>query len=419
MTQGGIGVAEHNFNAPFTRRMKRTHTILLPEMLEYHSPFLKAAFEGSGYRFEIMDTKTGLKNRALKYVSGDCCYPGILIVGQMLEILEENRFPADQIAFMEPQAGGACRAGNYYHTMIRTLKKCGHEQIPVISLNFKGQEKHPGFRITPRLLFSAIAAVCYGDLVMMLYHQVKPYEKNVGMTDEVKERMEQELMGQIQSHRGISRRQRRENYRKILDAFAAVPVTDEPKKKVGVTGEIYIKFSNLGNHHLEKFLEKQNCQCVMGGFINYAIYVMDSELTNYKLQSGFPGGVRVYEGIIGYLERLQRELYAEVEKYGRFSCDLPFSALKERAKDLIGYECITGDGWLIAAEAVQAIEKGCKHMLIVHPFGCLVSHVCERGILKKMRQKFPGVNIQSIEYDYDSSDALRESRIMLGLSDWR
>ncbi len=408
-------MTEKTSQAHFTRKMKKTHTILLPQMLEYHSCFLKAAFEGSGYHFDVMHGSKKLKDRALKYINHDYCYPGVLIVGQVLEVLEEKSYPADQIAFMEPQAGGACRAGNYYQTIIHVLKKCGQEQIPVISLNFRGQERHSGFRITPKLLSAAAAAVCFGDLIMCLYQQVKPYECRAGETDRVRHRLEQEVTERIRRHRGIHGRSRRAVYRRIIDAFADIAVRREEKKKIGITGEIYVKFSSLGNHNLENFLTEHNCQCMMGGFINYAIYVMDSERSCWQLNHSDKFLLKGYDMVLGYLKKVQEELYQEIECGGRFQADLPFDRLKKKAEDMIGYHCMTGDGWLVAAEVGAAVEMGCKNVLILHPFGCLVSHVCERGIVKKLRMRYPGVNIQTIEYDYDSSDVLRESRILLGL----
>ena len=404
--------------ALFTKSMKRTHTILLPQMLEYHSVFLKAAFEGSGYRFEVMDGSGGLQDKSLKYISSDYCYPTVLIIGQVLEILERGIYSPDRIAFMEPQAGGACRAGNIYNIIIRTLEKCGQSQVPVISLNFRGQESHPGFRITPRLLMAAIAAVCYGDLVMSLYHQVKPYECEEGAADRVREAVEAELTAQIKSHRGLSGKKRRENYRYVLEHFASVVTHKAQKKKVGVTGEIYMKFSSLGNHNIEKFLDNQGCECVMGGFVNYAIYVMDSERSIGGITNASLAERKACDFVLSYLEKIQNELYAEVSAYGRFQMDMSFQKMKRTAEKIIGESCITGDGWLIAAEVADAIEKGCKHVLILHPFGCLVSHVCERGILKKLKELYPDVNIQTVEYDYDSSKTLQESRILLGISDF-
>ena len=399
--------------ASFTRKMKKTHTILLPQMLEYHSPFLQAAFEASGYHFEVLQGGMRLKERALRCINNDYCYPGILIVGQMLEALQEGRYQADRVAFMEPQAGGACRAGNYYQVIIRAMNRSGYGQVPVISLNYKGQEKHPGFQITPGLFLDAVRAVCYGDLILSLYQQVKPYERETGSADRVRTELETELMEQIRTHKGGTRRNA---YRYILKAFGDIPVREESRQKVAIAGEIYIKYCSLGNHGLEKHLDRLGCQCLMGGFINYAIYVLDSDYRACMIDTVNPVLKGGYVLALRWLKKVQRELYREVERYGRFEMDPPFDEMKRLAAELVGSDCITGDGWLVAAEAAAAVERGCRNVLIVHPFGCLVSHVCERGILKRLKAKYPQVNFQTVEYDYDSSDALRESRIMLGLA---
>lgn len=401
----------------FTKAMKKTHTILLPQMLEYHSPFLQAAFEGSGYRFAVMQGGKSLKNKAHRYINSDYCYPGVLIVGQFLDALENGKYPPDKIAFMEPQAGGACRAGNYYHVIRNTMKKCGHAQVPVISLNYKGMEKQPGFRITPRLFLNAMAAVCFGDLVMSLYQQVKPYECRKGETDGVRGELEASLAARLR--KGCLRKKGRlAAYRHILERFGQIPVSRQPKKRVGISGEIYIKFSSLGNHRLEDYLDRQNCQIFMGSFVNYCIYVLDSDYRSYMADRTRPVLGAGYEAALGYLKRVQGEMYLAVKEHGRFETDLAFDELKKKAENISGCDCITGDGWLVAAEAAEAIEKGCRHVLIVHPFGCLVSHVCERGILNRLRSLYPHANIQTIEYDYDSSDTLRESRIQMALGEF-
>ena len=401
--------------ASFTKKMKKTHTIFLPQMLMYHSDLLKAAFEGSGYHLEIMSQSQGLKEEALRYISNDSCYPTVLIIGQVLRTLKCGLYPADRIAFMEPQAGGACRAGNIYQTIRRVLAKCGQEQIPVLSLNFMGQERQPGFRITPRLLSGAIAAVCCGDLCMGLYHQVSPYECKEGAAREVLRQLYAGLAERIRNHKGLWGENRRQLWRDIIRAFEEIPVKSGSRKMVGVVGEIYIKFSPLGNHGLERFLAGQNCQCRMGGFVNYAIYVMDSARTEYRMNHRFPVLTPVFDKILFFMKRLQRELYEEITRSGRFVAESLFDDMKKKAAELIGESCVTGDGWLVAAEAADAIEQGCKHILIVHQFGCLVSHICERGIVGNLRRRYPGVSIQSVEYDYDSSDTLRESRILLAL----
>lgn len=408
-------VMNQSGNAVFTKKMKKTHTIFLPQMLPYHSALLKAAFEGSGYHFEIMSEAAGLKEQALRYISSDSCYPTVLILGQVLQTLKSGRYSPDRIAFMEPQAGGACRAGNIYQTIIRVLGMCGQKQIPVLSLNFMGQERHPGFRITPRLLSGAIAAVCCGDLCMSLYHQTKPYEQEMGAADRALEKSYAMLAEKIRSHTGLWGKERRKLWRSVIEIFENIPVRCVDRKMVGVTGEIYLKFSPLGNHGLERFLQEQNCRCRMGGFINYAIYVMDSAKITYAMDCRFPVLVPVFDATLAFMKRMQRELYTEVTRSGRFAAEAGFDELKKKAVGLIGESCLTGDGWLVAAEAADAIEQGCGHILIVHPFGCLVSHVCERGIVGNLRRRYPGVSIQTVEYDYDSSDTLRQSRILLGL----
>ena len=406
-----------NQHAVFTKKMKKTHTIFLPQMLEYHSPFLQAAFAGSGYRLAVMSEAKGLKEQALRYISSDFCYPTILIVGQVLKTLRSGQVPADRIAFMEPQAGGACRAGNIYRTIRYTLDRCGYGGIPVLSLNFMGLERQPGFRITPRLLFAAVMAVCCGDLCMSLFHQTKPYERETGAADRVLETVQKRVCAYIRAHACIRETERRKIWRYILECFAKIPLKCEYRKKVGVAGEIYIKYSSLGNHNLERFLDRQGCQCSIGGFINYAIYVMDSARADYMMQSGRHMLRPVFDYVLGGMKSLQKDLYRTVTRYSGFETDAPFDELRAKAEGLIGESCITGDGWLVAAEAADAIEKGCRHILIVHPFGCLVSHVCERGIVKNLRSRYPGIAIQTIEYDYDSSDTLRESRILLGLGE--
>ena len=404
------------YHAEFTKAMKDTHTILLPDMLHYHNALLQAAFAACGYHLEILPEEKDLPGYSLPYISGDSCFPTVLILGQMLAALKIGQFRPDQIAFMEPQAGGACRAGNIYNSIIKSLQKAGYGQIPVISLNAFGQEKHAGFTITPKLLSGAIAAVCFGDLLMTLYQQVRPYERQKGAASSCWERWNRKLCGDIAAGRNISPGRRRAQYRQIVRDFAAIEVEDRTVRRVGITGEIYVKFSPIGNGHLEQFLKEQGCAYRMGGFVNYAIYIVDSERESLMLRGAVPVVQRAYGTVIRYLRRVQREINQSIAEESRFSPDADFARMAELAAPVIDKGCHTGDGWLIAAEVADLVEKGYDNILIVHPFGCLVSHVCERGILKKLHVQYPNVNIQTVEYDYDSAQALRESRILLGIS---
>lgn len=402
--------------AEFTKAMKATHTILLPDMLHYHNALLQAAFASCGYHLEILPEEKNLPGYSLPYISNDYCFPTVLILGQVLAALQNGRFRPDRIAFMEPQTGGACRAGNIYNTIIECLNKAGYRQIPVISLNAFGEYRHRGFTITPKLLFRAIAAVCFGDLLMTLYQQVRPYECRRGEAQACWERWNRKLCADIRAGNHVSRKKRKERYRQIVHDFARIPVKERNIRRVGITGEIYIKFSPIGNEHLEEFLQEQDCAYRMGGFINYAIYTVDSELENQKLSGAGRGVQKAYDAVIRYLMHIQRDINQSIAGEKRFLPDADFLKMKEMAAPIIDKGCHTGDGWLIAAEVADLAEKGCESILIVHPFGCLVSHVCERGIMKKLHERYPKVNIQTVEYDYDSAHTLRESRILLGIS---
>ncbi len=404
--------------AEFTKDMRKTHTIYMPDMLGYHNEFLKAAFFRAGYRLEIMKGDKGLVNYSLPYISGDYCLPAMMILGQMFAAVEDEKVNMERIAFLEPQAGGACRAGNYYNSMIKSLERAGYGHIPVISLNAFGQEKHSGFSITPTLLRCAVAAVCYGDLLMTLLQQVRPYEKVAGTTQSCYNMWVKRLTKCIREGKNISGPARKKIYEKIVESFAQIEVDRASKKmKVGITGEIYIKFSRLGNDNLEEFLQNQNCDYRMGGFINYIIYLVNSERENQCLQGVAVPVLKMIDGLTKYLLKLQKDLNESIAKAG-FKPDGSFAKLQKLAEPIIDKGCNVGDGWLIAGEVADLIGQGYDHILIVHPFGCLVSHVCERGIMKKLHSAFPKANIQTIEYDYDTSETLRESRIMLALSDF-
>lgn len=401
----------------FTGEMRRTHTILLPNMLPYHNELLQAAFAACGYCLDILPEAENLPEYSLPYISSDYCLPAVLILGQMLAAVCSGEYDLERIAFMEPQTGGACRAGNYYNSMIESLRRAGYDRIPVISLNAFGREKQEGFTITPKLLFSAIAAVCYGDVLMTLYQQVRPYERHEGETEECQKKWIRVLSDEILAGKRLSRKKRRERYRQIRRDFAGIPVRERKCRRVGITGEIFIKFSPIGNDHLEKFLQEHDCAYRMGGFVNYAIYIVDSERENQRLCGAGRTVLKAYDLVIRYLCRVQEDINNSISAEERFLADAPFPRMKELAEPILHRGCHTGDGWLVAAEVADLVEKGYRNILIVHPFGCLVSHVCERGIMKKLHDRFPGVNIQTVEYDYDSSRALRESRILLGISD--
>lgn len=400
---------------PFTRAMRKTHTIYMPDMLHYHNDLLKAAFRFAGYRLDIVPEYRELTQSVHKTVNPDYCTCAIGIVGNLLSMVEDPRFQGQPIAFLEPQMGGACRAGNYYELIINSLRACGHGEIPVLSLNLKSQEKQDGFRINVRMLFASLSAICLSDMLMALLLQVRPYEKCPGQTEALYRKWVSRLETDLRKGQHLFFR--RSVYRKIAADFAAVQL-DETKcgklKKVGIVGEIYIKFSPIGNRHLEELLRENNCEYRLGGFLNYCMFVLYTEMVSAKLNGKNRILLSGYRTAIRLVDMIQARMHRVLEEYG-FTHDASLIQLKEYAADIISENYVIGDGWLVAGETVDHIKNGYDRVLAVHPFGCLVSHVGTRGILERIRDRYPGASVHSIEYDYDQSEAMRESRILLAL----
>ena len=246
---------------------------------------------------------------------------------------------------------------------------------------------------------------------MYLHQQTLPYEKRAGATRETYRQVEKKIYDSIRE----GKYQRKILYQYMLHEFQKIEKIERNVKRIGVTGEVYMKYSSLGNHGLEEYLYQNACEPYFGGFMNYCLFVADSEKRMWLLSHQSKIVKRIFECGLHFLEKPQTEMFQFVRENSDYQVDCTFSELKQKIEGIVSEDCITGDGWLIAAEAVQAIEKGCRNVLIVHPFGCLVSHVCIRGIMKNLHKKYPDIVIQTVEYDYDSSDTLRESRILLGI----
>ena len=411
--------------AEFTPEMRKTHTIYLPNMLPYHGSMLCAAFRSAGYRLAVVPDAEEYPREAFTTVSQDYCSPGIHIIGNILALVRSPETDPDHIACPEPQSGGICKAGNLYHAIINSLRRSGYPQIPVISLNPHSLERHRGFRLTLPLLRSAVSAIIFSDLLMLLTLQTRPYETVPGSTDRLHRRWERRLCHALEQGRltppPVSL------VRRILASYRSLPVrrTSPPKRRVAVTGEIYSKFSPSGNQHLEQFLREQNTEYRLGSFLNYLIYCV---YTERKVRAvGRPAGhLRRHAAVFHlrqtawrftewYLCRLQRRIAREVRSAG-FVCDACFPEMECYVQGIISTDYNIGDGWLVAAEAADGIRKGYDRVLLCHPFTCLVSHVGSRGVIRKLKAAYPEARITSIEYDYYGSKAMRDSRILMGIS---
>lgn len=399
--------------AEFVKSMRKTHTIYMPQMLYYHNDLLRAAFCFGGYQLKLVPEYPHYENEVASLINKDYCTCAIGIIGNIMCFLKDASCDPDKVAFLEPQAGGACRAGNYYNLIIECLHKTGYDRIPVISLNYQGNEKHSGFQINARMLMAAAAAVCYSDLLMTLVEQIRPYECNEGETDRLHEKWLARLSDSIKQGKNIIGRKK--IYDHIIQDFKKIKTEKRQLSKVGIVGEIYIKYSPVGNCHLEEFLRKRSCDYRQGGFLNYCIYVVYSDMKNKELLRNKKIEIAAYQKVIDFLCNIQKGVTDALCTHG-MKCDAPFGEMIKIKEEILSDYYNIGDGWLMAAEAIDLIRQGYDKILIVHPFGCLVSHVGGRGAIKAINDKYPNARITSIEYDYDQSKTLRESRLLLAIS---
>lgn len=400
--------------AEFTPEMRKTHTIYMPNMLPYHGSMLCAAFRSAGFRLAIVPDAAEYPPETFTTVSQDYCSPGIHIIGNILALVRSPDTDTDRIAFLEPQSGGICKAGNLYHAIINSLRRSGYSRIPVISLNPHSLERHSGFRLTLPLLRSAVSAVALSDLLMLLTLQTRPCETVPGSTDRLHRMWERRLCHELERGRLVPPPV--SLVRKILQSYRALPVRRSvpPKRRVTITGEIYSKFAPSGNQGLESFLREQGVEYRLGSFLNYLIYCVYTERKMRAIGLAH-SRQQVWRFTEWYLCRLQRRIAGEVAAAG-FVCDALFPELEQYARRIVSLDYNIGDGWLVAAEAADGIRKGYDRVLLCHPFTCLVSHVGSRGVIRKLKAVWPDARITSIEYDYYGSKAMRDSRILMGIS---
>lgn len=400
-------------NAIFTESMKKTHTIVLPEMLEYHFPILKAALIRGGYKAAVLSNKgASVMNYGKKYVNNDMCFPAISIIGQMIDSLKNGICDPNKTAFLLPQAGGACRAPNYYHLLKKALENAGFPQVPVISLNLSGLNTQPGFKITPKMIMAAIISVMTGDLLMHLHQYVRPRAADFSEADELLEKWQIRLCDDISTGKIRSLKALKPLYNEILSSFADIKTDKVPVTRIGIVGELYIKYCSIGNFDAEKFLYSHNCELKTIGFAIYAMYIIQNVIYDV------PNGYLLKKGAAILLDRLSlhyRELCCEVQKFTVFPAMPSYEEFSQKSDEILSKECITGDGWLISAEASVLIEHGFDKIICLNPFGCLVSHINCKGISGALRRKYPCASVTNIDCDPDTSLALYHSRLLMAI----
>ncbi len=400
----------------FTKEMK-DYTILAPNMMDIHFSLLINIFGQYGYNVELLknDGRT-VVDEGLKYVHNDTCYPALLVIGQLIDALNTGKYDPDKTALLITQSGGGCRASNYIHLLRKALKKAGYGQVPVISLNLSGLEKNSGFKIRISMALKMLSAVIYGDLIMLLKNQVEPYEVHKGDCARLTQKWIDDLSAEMQRGKGYSFSEIKKTLPHITKSFADIPVKDIKKIKVGVVGEIYVKYSPLANNHLEEFLFSQGCEVMVPGLLNFLAFKVDNRLEDIKLYGGNIFKKIAMRFAMWYLGKIEKNLIEATKAHGNFLAPEPYQHIKEVCTKIIGPGCKMGEGWLLTAEMMELIESGYGNIVCAQPFGCLPNHIVGKGMIRKLKEMYPESNIVPIDYDPGATKVNQENRIKLMLA---
>lgn len=410
-------VVQSSYNrVTFTKEMKKTYTILCPQMSPIHFDLLEPAIRAFGYKIEVLQNSSrSAIDTGLKYVNNDACYPSLIVIGQIMEALLSGKYDLNNTALFMSQTGGGCRASNYIGFIRRALEKAGMPQVPVISVNANGMETNPGFQLTLPLVTKTIQAIVYGDIFMRVVYATRPYEKVPGSTDALhgkwRERCIKSLSKKAPAMMEFSR-----NIRSIIRDFDKLERLDIQKPKVGIVGEILVKFSPLANNNIVNLLESEGAEAVMPDLLDFLLYCFYNN--NFKAESlgGKKSTATLSNMGIALLEYLRSTSRKELKNSKHFTPPSSISSLADLAKEFVSLGNQTGEGWFLTGEMLELIHSGTKNIVCTQPFGCLPNHIVGKGVIKELRAKYPDSNIIAIDYDPGASEVNQLNRIKLMLA---
>jgi len=398
----------------FTKAMRKApHTILAPQMAPIHFELVEAAAHSEGYHFEVLKeaTKEDI-DLGLKYVNNDSCYPSIIIIGQILRALMSGRYDLSRTAVIMSQTGGPCRASNYLPLLKKALAATGFQNIPVISLNVSGFEKHPGFKLTPILIKKGIMALLYGDLLMKALFQTRPYERVKGETL----RVYQSWMNRCKvSLASGDRSSFRENLKGMVRDFEAIETVSQNKPRVGLVGEILVKYHPTANNHMAEFIEDLGAELVVPGLMDFFLYCALGREIDYRMLAGKPMPRMLGNLFIRFVEEYRNDVREALKESQRYTPPAHIHEMARLVDGLLSLGNHTGEGWLLTAEMAELIEAGAHHIVCMQPFACLPNHITGKGMLKGIKERYPQANIVAIDYDPGASEVNQINRIRLML----
>jgi predicted CoA-substrate-specific enzyme activase len=400
---------------PFTEAMRETHTILLPQLSPIHFHFAESVLASEGYKIEQLPTvERSAIELGLRFVNNDACFPAIVVVGQLLDAVRSGKYDQDKIALMISQTGGGCRATNYIALLRKAMTDCGLDHIPIISVNMHGLDHNPGFKLTGRLFRKVIMAGLYGDAIMRMLHRVRPYETVPGSAQQLADVWTEKGCRVISGGNPLRFEW---TMFSMVRAFDALPLTTEERKpRVGLVGEILLKYHPDANNRAAEIVEQEGGEAVVPDLMDFVLYGFYDNVFNYRhLAGSWKSNIAGLLGI-AFLEACRAGMRLALGLSKRFTAPLRFHELRRKATGLISLGHQTGEGWLLAAEMVKLLESGVPNILCMQPFGCLPNHITGKGLMKELKARFPEANIVAVDYDPGASEANQINRIKLMMS---
>ena len=409
------GVSTEFARPQFTEEMKEAgYTILAPQMAPIHFDLLIDIFQRFGYNVELLPSVDhGAVDAGLKFVNNDICYPSILVTGQIMEAVLSGKYDTDKLAVLITQTGGGCRATNYIALIRKALKAVGLEHIPVIALSFKDLgEVNPGFKITPKMLLQALYALCYGDLLMMCLYRTRPYEVEPGSATRLFDHWMAECKGQL--HRGVTYGEFKRTVRQIVGDFDTLPLAGEgTKPRVGVVGEILVKFHPTANNQLVDVIEREDCEAVVPGLIEFFLFGIAGAIFQKDPLGRSPKGAVGSKIALQAIAKFRKPVNDALRRSQRFEPVTDIYELADYAEQILSLCNSMGEGWLLTAEMVELIREGTPNVVCAQPFACLPNHVVGKAVIKELRRQYPESNIVAVDYDPGASEVNQLNRIKL------
>ncbi len=401
----------------FTEEMKNHYTIICPQMSPIHFDLLLPAFRSAGYNMVIPDIPAReCVDVGLKFVNNDACYPSLIVIGQIMSAVLSGKYDMSRTAILISQTGGGCRATNYIGFIRRALIKAGYPDIPVISINMVGLEKNPGFKLTPKLIQHGLYALEFGDIFMRCLYRVRPYEKVEGSANALHEKWKKTCIEFLSSTGFLSHRKYKQLCRQIIRDFDNLPMTDEKKPRVGVVGEILVKFLPAANNYVVDLLEAEGAEAVVPDLTDFLLYCCYNQ--NFKTQylGGSKKAQRLNNMLIRFFEWLRKAARDELVKSRHFEPTAHIEELAEYARPIVSDGNQTGEGWFLTGEMIELMHQGATNIICAQPFACLPNHIVGKGVIKELRHEYPNANIVAIDYDPGASEVNQLNRIKLMLS---